>query len=359
MMVAKKEARVSGLDLARALSIFGMIVVNYKIAMMADGSGPSWLAGFAGLFEGRASAVFVVLAGIGISLMTRKARRGDEPELAKQKLVLRKRSAYLLALGLFLLALGWTADILHYYALFLFAASFLIRSSDRFLAGAAVTAVLAGQCAQLALNYGAGWDAAFHSYTDFWTVGGFIRNLFFNGFHPALPWFAFFLTGMLIGRLDLTDPSVRAKRVTASLIVFAACELISRLAMKLSSAAVGEAGGRYLFETKPMPPNMLYMISATSTAVLVIFACIYVMEKLPGRRMLTALVHTGQMALSHYILHVVAGLGLLEALGMLENGSLSFSVAYSIGYFAAAVGASLLWRRKFTRGPLEALMRKL
>lgn len=167
------------------------------------------------------------------------------------------------------------------------------------------------------------------------------------------------MTGMLIGRLDLTDPSVRIKRVTASLIVFALSELISRLALKLSSSAIGEEGARYLFETKPMPPNLLYMVSATSTAVLVIFACIYVTEKAPGQRMLTALVRTGQMALSHYILHVIAGLGLLEALGVLENGSLPFSVAYSIGYFAAAVGATLLWRRKFSRGPLEALMRKL
>ncbi|SEF45971.1 DUF418 domain-containing protein [Paenibacillus sp. UNC499MF] len=359
MTVVKKEARVAGLDLARALSIFGMIVVNYKIAMMADGSGPSWLAAFAGLFEGRASAVFVVLAGIGISLMTRKARRGDESELAKQKLVIRKRSVYLLALGLFLLAAGWTADILHYYALFLFAASFLIRSSGRFLAGTAAAAVLAGQCAQLLFDYGAGWDASFHAYTDFWSAGGFFRNLFFNGFHPALPWFAFFVTGMLIGRLDLTDSSKRFKRMTASLILLAGSELISGLAMKLSAASIGDEGARYLFETKPMPPNLLYMVSAASSAMLVILFCNCVMEKMPGQRTLTALVHTGQMALSHYVLHVIAGLGLLEALGVLENGSLPFSVAYSVGYFAAAVGMSLLWKRKFSRGPLEALMRKL
>ncbi|KQX68039.1 heparan-alpha-glucosaminide N-acetyltransferase domain-containing protein [Paenibacillus sp. Root444D2] len=60
--------RITGLDLARAISILGMMFVNYKISMGAEGSGPAWLSWFVSLFEGRASAVFVVLAGIGFAI---------------------------------------------------------------------------------------------------------------------------------------------------------------------------------------------------------------------------------------------------------------------------------------------------
>ena len=67
------KQRVNGFDVARALAIFGMVVVNFKIAMNAE-TGNQLLMGFAGLFEGRASALFVILAGIGVTLMTNKTR---------------------------------------------------------------------------------------------------------------------------------------------------------------------------------------------------------------------------------------------------------------------------------------------
>ncbi|MDQ0177823.1 putative membrane protein YeiB [Bacillus chungangensis] len=71
--------RIEGLDFARALAMFGMLIVNYTIIMGAGGNGPYWLVWFTELFEGRASAAFVVLAGIGVALMTRKARNGGSP----------------------------------------------------------------------------------------------------------------------------------------------------------------------------------------------------------------------------------------------------------------------------------------
>ncbi|MBA6339403.1 DUF1624 domain-containing protein, partial [Colwellia sp. BRX8-7] len=65
--------RVTGFDLARAFAIFGMVIVNFKIAMNAD-TGNQLLMSFTHLFEGRASALFVILAGVGITFMTNKAR---------------------------------------------------------------------------------------------------------------------------------------------------------------------------------------------------------------------------------------------------------------------------------------------
>ncbi len=62
--------RIVGLDIARALAVLGMVIVNYKVVMVSNAT-QGWLATTTGLLEGRAAATFVVLAGIGLSLMTR------------------------------------------------------------------------------------------------------------------------------------------------------------------------------------------------------------------------------------------------------------------------------------------------
>ncbi|MDQ0898651.1 DUF418 domain-containing protein [Paenibacillus sp. V4I7] len=350
--------RITGLDLARAISILGMMFVNFKIAMGAEGSGPAWLSWFASLFEGRASAVFVVLAGIGFTIMTRKARVGDTGLLRKQRVIVWKRSLYLLLLGFILILFGWSADILHYYALFLFIASFLIRAFGKMLLGAAVIIWLSAQWFLLKYDYTAGWDSSFHTYLDFWTVNGFLRNTWFNGFHPAIPWFCFFLVGMWFGRLKFSEASVRKKWLIISLIAWVGSEIISLAALKIGGTYLGTEIAVYLFQTKPMPPNMLYMSSATSSAILVILLCIYLAESKYARSIVHALIETGQMTLTHYVTHVIVGLGILEIFGILENGSLIFSMLYAVTYFVVAIVFSLIWKRKFKRGPLELVMRK-
>ena len=59
------------------------------------------------------------------------------------------------------------------------------------------------------LDYEAGWDFETFTYFGFWTAAGQVRHLFFNGFHPVVPWLAFLLVGMWLGRQDLRDPEVR------------------------------------------------------------------------------------------------------------------------------------------------------
>ncbi|NEW06541.1 DUF418 domain-containing protein [Paenibacillus sp. SYP-B3998] len=350
--------RITGLDLARAISILGMMIVNYKLAMGAEGSGPPWLSWFAGLFEGRAAAVFVVLAGIGFTIMTRKARSGNKEQLREMRVRVWKRSVYLLILGFLLILFGWNADILHYYALFLFLASFLIRASNKILLGTAITIWVSAQWCLFHYNYSAGWDSSFHTYLDFWTVNGFMRNTWFNGFHPAIPWFCFFLVGMWFSRLNMTDFTIRKKWLLISLFSWIGSELLSAAALKVGSTFFGTEIAVYLFQTKPMPPNLFYMFSATSSAILVILLCLYLAESKHARGVINALIQTGQMALTHYVTHVVVGLGTLKLFGYLENGSLIFSTLYAVAYFVALIMFSLAWKIKFKAGPLELILRK-
>jgi hypothetical protein len=68
--VKSLNTRIVGYDLARALAIMGMVVVNFKVVMGASEAGPDWLVWLVNLLEGRAAATFVVLAGVGMSLIS-------------------------------------------------------------------------------------------------------------------------------------------------------------------------------------------------------------------------------------------------------------------------------------------------
>src|SRR6056297_3113009 len=88
-----KARRLEGLDLARCLAFFGMVSVNFKIAMGASDDG-GWLGALMGSLEGKAAATFVVLAGIGLGLA---ANRSDHTIALGVTL---KRAGLLLVIGL-------------------------------------------------------------------------------------------------------------------------------------------------------------------------------------------------------------------------------------------------------------------
>ena len=48
--------RIVGYDLARALAVFGMVTVNFKVVMTTPDAGPAWLARTVELLEDRAAA---------------------------------------------------------------------------------------------------------------------------------------------------------------------------------------------------------------------------------------------------------------------------------------------------------------
>lgn len=356
--MVEKSKRVTGFDFARALAIFGMVIVNYKLAMGADGKGGAWIIHFTGLFEGRASAIFVILAGIGISLMTKKARVMKDPILIKKnKHTIWRRAFFLLILGIFLYIIGWNADILHYYAFYMFLSSFYIVASNRTLLYSFIVILTTAQISQLIFDYTEGWDTSFHEYSTFWTLEGFWRNLLFNGFHPIFPWLCFLLLGMWLGRLDFTRNDSRKKLLWYFSVSFIVLESLSFFLIKTISPYIGGDIAKYIFSTKPMPPNVFYILSSSSTAVIVIILCIYFTEIFTKNIITKSLILTGQMALTHYIGHVLFLFGLV-AVNLLENQTLNISLMCSMLFFVSAIVLSYIWRSRLTRGPIELLMRK-
>jgi uncharacterized membrane protein YeiB len=338
-----------------------MVFVNFRITIAEESAGPLWLTWLVTRLDGRASATFVVIAGAGLSLISRRAREsGDRAALAAVRRSLLRRAAILFVIGLLYWPI-WPADILHYYGVYIALGSLLLDAP-----GGRLWALAGGLVAAFALllifgpDYGNGWDFRTLTYHGFWTPRGFVRNLLYNGFHPVIPWLAFLLAGMWLGRREVDDLA-GWRRVLAWGVGVAACaEIASRLLVRAAAPRLGIEDAVAVLGTGSMPPMPLYMAAATGTAFAVVALSVLVAHRSAGARWLAPMVATGQMALTLYVAHVVIGLGALEALGLLEGRrSVAFSVAWSASFCVAAVVFAFLWRRRFSRGPLELVLRRL
>ena len=259
------DQRLHGLDLARLLAFVGMVIVNFKIVMGVpyDASGALVLA--TSLLEGRAAATFVVLAGLGLGLAS---LRSDHSQTVSVTL---KRVVFLLVVGL-LNSLIFEADILHYYAFYFLFGVFCLGLSSRMLVAAAALLNLAFVAMILTLNYDAEWNWTDLSYQGFWTPVGFVKNLFFNGWHPVVPWLSFFLVGVIISRLDLYSSKIRNRLIYFGVIGSIVASLSSGLLVRLLA---GDPEAAILFTTEPIPPMPLYMLAGIAEAVAVIGLCLH------------------------------------------------------------------------------------
>lgn len=343
--------RLEGLDLARYLAFVGMVIVNFKIAMgVEDGTGV--LMTIATLLEGRAAATFVVLAGIGLGLA---AQRSAYDQTA---LVILKRAAFLLVIGL-LNAVIFDADILHYYAFYFLFGVLFLRASNGWLIVAIVAINAAFVVMVFALDYDAGWNWDDYTYSDFWTPAGFVRNLFFNGWHPVIPWLSFLLIGQFLSKLQLGIRRTQIWLIIAGISTFALAE-VSALHLARFLRWVPELSELAdLSTTAPIPPMPLYIFAGAGVALAVIGICLLVSDVLDRIGILGVVTAAGRQTLTLYIAHILVGMGTLEVLGMLGEQSIGSAFFASLAFCALATVYAFLWSLIFKRGPIEALMRKV
>lgn len=348
---SKPYQRLDGLDVARFLALIGMVIVNFDVVMVVVNSDSvahesSWLAQ---ALQGRAAATFVVLAGIGLGLGAARA------EWSQTLSVTLKRVAFLLVAGL-LNTLIFDADIIHYYAFYFLFGTLLIRVSSGLLWLTIVMLVFGFVGMTALLDYEAGWNWQTLTYAGFWTPTGFIRNLFFNGWHPLVPWLAFLLFGIWISRLDLWSRAVQIKLALIGAAVFALTLLGSR--WLIANVAGDDPEAAILFATEMVPPMPLYMIAGGSVASIVIGASLLMTASLRSSGLLSIIAPAGRQTLTLYFAHIVIGMGTLEVLGRVGGQTGGAALAAAILFCALATLFAVLWSRRFRRGPLEGLMRR-
>ena len=345
---SNNRSRLEGLDLARYLAFAGMVIVNFKIAMGA-GAEPGLLGILTSSLEGRAAATFVVLAGIGLGLAAPKG-------LSQTVGVTAKRAVFLLVIGLLNMTV-FDADILHYYAFYFLFGVLLLPLGNRWLIGVMLGLNITFVAMILALNYDAGWNWDDYTYTGFWTPTGFVRNLFFNGWHPVFPWLGFLLFGVILSRLALSERRLQWQLLICGIVTLALAEAVS--AFLVGSLTAVDPDLVELVKTEPVPPMPLYFIAGLGAACIVVGFCLLVEATLKWSRVLDFLVPAGRQTLTLYIAHILIGMGTLEAMGMLGEQTLRQSVLASFVFCAASTVYAFFWSKAFKRGPVEALMRKL
>ena len=351
--------RILGFDLARALALIGMVVVNYELTLGASGKGPEWLATLTQSLQGRAAATFVVLAGIGASLGSKKARLAlNTPEGKAQRNAARwtlaKRGVFLFAIGTPFLLI-WPADILHFYGIWLLLGSVMLFLPTAALLFVALAFVVGGAMFLLQGEFFLHWNLVSLDYESVFEPAHFVRNLFLNGWHPVVPWIALYLIGMVLGRLNWMDRKVRARLLMFAAPIAIVLHLVEDVWVTQLVTAIEPM---HLLATSSFPPTPGFVFACSSISILLILLACEIAERAPTG-WTEPLIHTGQLALTLYVGHVIVGLGAIEEMGRLENQSLPFAVTAAMTFSAGAIVFSTLWRRRFTRGPLEWVMRKI
>ena len=361
--------RVVGVDVARCVALLGMMAVHV-LPSEVDGR----VTAVHQLAAGRASALFAVLAGVSLVLVTgsRRPVRGGAWRAAYAGIA--ARAAVIGAIGLLLGEVdSGIAVILAFYAVFfLLAGPFLVLRSRWVLLVAAGWA-LAGPVLSFVLRqalpdptYGVPGVASLFDPV------GLVRDLLVTGYYPALTWVPYLLLGIVVGRLDLNGGRVRLQLVVGGaaavlLSVVVADGLTARATVRRALVRTAEEPGwqgnlvqtleHGLYGTVPTgspwwlavraphsgtTPDLL-MTAGSACAVLA--ACLVLGGLAP--RACRVVLGAGAMTLTLYSVHVVS-----RAEGWWDADDWS---TY-LGQVAAVLAIGAVYALAHRRGPLEVLV---
>ena len=341
------SGRVVGLDVARALAVFGMFGAHVGAVAADIGTSPStWL----GVVNGRSSILFAVLAGISVALLSGRTVpvRGDDLVRARVRILV--RAAWVFAIGGVLEALGTGIDVILgvYAVLFVLALPFLRWPPRRLLLAAGVLALLAPP-ADLLLTQFAGASDAYDA--------PFI-SLVVTGPYPALIWCTFILVGLAVGRSDLTSTRVRVMLLAAGagLAVagygggwlttqwFAAGRPVTWPAEDTHRPE--QSDPVLLTGAFPHSGTTFEIVGSVGVALAVIAVCLVVADRLPT--ILFPLAAVGSMALTAYA-------GGIVATWVASAPDYETNRPWLV-YVLITIAAATVWRLFLGRGPLERLV---
>ncbi len=349
-------SRIVGLDVARTLAICGMVFVHFAMVLShSDMTGP-WLARMTDSLAGRPAALFMVLAGIGVTLRLQGQARNTGPI----RKTLLKRGLFLFAAGIVNLVV-WPGDILRVYGIAYVAAAWLLLARSWQLWSATLTVVLSFVILIFFVDFETNWDFSRFHYADLWTPSGALLNLFYNGFRSVLPWLALMFLGMLVGRQDLRATRVRRRMFVmgAALWLAAAASSVGLMNyFRAHPAGMDDETIVALFGTRSLPAMPLFLASSTGSALMVIMACVHLTENNARRgTWLEAAAATGQMAFTWYIAHIVVVAMLDIATDGRGTVPATVTLASLVGFCLMMLVLSCNYRRRFRYGPLERALR--
>ncbi|MEP7160586.1 MAG: heparan-alpha-glucosaminide N-acetyltransferase domain-containing protein [Dermatophilaceae bacterium] len=370
----RSRVRLVGLDAARGIALIGMIAVHtFESTNDAGDMSLAWV-----LASGKASALFAVLAGVGLAFMTGRTRPPRGRDALRAATIPLVRGALIVIIGLVLggiVDVGDASVVLAYLGVMFVMAAVVVPLRARSLlvvgfAWAIVGPILShllrqGSPAQAPVNLGLG------SLAD---PLGTLQVLVLTGVFPALTWFAYICLGMALGRADLASRLVVAKMLAggvlltlmtsvASSILVGGFGLRERLADSVNGTMTLETFTEYLVfgDSGSLPTTSWWWLGVLSphsgtpldllftmgTSLAVIGACLALAQVFGHRFLLLAV--PGGMTLTLYSLHLL----LLGPLRGFPDG-LHFAVQLTL-----LVTFALIWGEHFRRGPMERMLTTL
>ncbi len=344
----RRARRIPGIDVARAVAIIGMVAVHIGPVRLPD---PTKGEQLYALPHGRASILFVLLAGVGVSLLAgdRSARR------------VRRAWARLGWLAAVLVPLGYGLQmldhgvlvILQYYGLYFLVAGVALHLGDRVLLGLSVAGSVLAPVAYLALwqRFPDAFDALRGAATEV-SAADVVRDLFVTGDYPVLVWGVPVLLGVWLGRRDLRAAAVRWWMVGTGLVLAVGAQLASGALVAVVGEPASEPSWRQLADASPHTEMPLWLIGSVGSALVVLGLALVLADGLP--RLTWPLAALGQLAFTVYVGHLVVLDVATDLLRYSDVGPAAWSV---LRFTVVVVVLSALWRWRFPRGPLEALLR--
>ncbi|MFD1714893.1 heparan-alpha-glucosaminide N-acetyltransferase domain-containing protein [Amnibacterium flavum] len=231
--------RVIAIDIARFIALAGMFAAH---TWNRNEDGSHTLIGE--LVAGRAAALFAVLAGVGIALVTRRFLADGQPGRARRMLV--GRGAALLAIGLTLGVLSTNVFvIIAYYGVLFWVMALVVGLRDRWLIVVAAISALVGPPVNVAVRHSLGieYEVGTPDWLDLADPIALLRGLAVTGIYPALTWIVYGIVGLLIGRALLRASGAAARR-TLGLKIAGLGAASAALGAIVSALALDVFGGR-------------------------------------------------------------------------------------------------------------------
>jgi uncharacterized membrane protein len=360
------DGRIIGLDVARCVALLGMIATHALSATGQDG-GVTVVQQIAG---GRASALFAVLAGVSLALMSGRDApvRGREAVAVSAGLAVRALLVAALGLVLGSLESGILVILAYYGVLFLLGIPFLRLRAGALVLLAAGWVVVVPVLMQLLRPHLPEAPIASPTLGSLADPGGLLTQLTVTGSYPAIPWMAYLFVGMALGRLHLerwgtardlvvVGAGVALTGWAGSRLLLARPGVEERLAETLTGPYAGDlpfALDHGLYGTTPTgswwwlavdTPHTgtpFDLASTIGSALLVIGIALALARWLP--RFSSVAFGAGAMTLTLYSLHLV-----LRSPGLLDAQSAGTFFAHVV--IVVVVGAA--YRIEGLSGPLE------
>ncbi|WP_421732908.1 DUF418 domain-containing protein [Cellulomonas sp.] len=323
--------RIVGIDVARGLAVLGMMTAHVG----PDDHGPVPPGGFSQLADGRPAALFVVLAGLSLGLLSGSTAPVVGTRLVQARVRILVRALLLFALGelLVLLATPVVVILPTYGLLFAIGCVALRWSRAALITAAGVVAVVGPPLGQ---GIAAGLEGARPTVLAEITVGHY---------YPAIVWTAYLLVGLAIGRSDLRSTRLRGLGALVGIGLVVLGHGGSWVALHVLGwpAALATA--------EPHSSTTFEVVGNIGVALLVIAACLAVADRWP--RTLAPLAAVGSLALTAYSVHIVV----IAALGRTVVYEATAEVW--LGFLVTTVALCWLWAATVGRGPLEWVLHRV